>query len=264
MKDRVSLILLPGLDGTRILLEPLLAVLPDWVRPVVVPYPNDGPTGYGDLLPEVERVLRAEGASFVLGWSFGGPLATQLAARRPELVLGLILCSSFVHAPRRELVRWRAFVSPPVVGTLRAVRRIRYLIPGFAEPALRLAKRRTWRAVGARALASRSREVLVVDVRHELAAYRGPVLCLAAENDSVISSAHAREILALAPAATAASIPGGHMALFTAASAGATQIAAFLASHVRPEELPAYASAQLASTKVAATAGRMISRLPAN
>ena len=37
-----TLVLLPGLDGTEVFFRPLLASLPEWVRPHVVSFPPAG------------------------------------------------------------------------------------------------------------------------------------------------------------------------------------------------------------------------------
>jgi pimeloyl-ACP methyl ester carboxylesterase len=74
-----TLVLLPGLDGTEIFLQPLLGALPDGVRPLVVTYPLAGPNRYADLLAVVREAVAGIGEFHVLGWSFSGPLALMLA-----------------------------------------------------------------------------------------------------------------------------------------------------------------------------------------
>jgi len=55
------LVLLPGMDGTGILFEPLLNVLPREWEPIVVRYPPDEARGYDELL----EVVKAAGGSEV-------------------------------------------------------------------------------------------------------------------------------------------------------------------------------------------------------
>jgi len=95
---RVTLVLLPGLDGTSVFFRPLLAALPSWVEPLVIEYPSDGGDDYPHLLALVSEAVRGLDAYWVLGWSFSGPLALMLAARDPDRVRGVILCASFVRA----------------------------------------------------------------------------------------------------------------------------------------------------------------------
>ncbi|MGQ0798894.1 MAG: serine aminopeptidase domain-containing protein [Pseudomarimonas sp.] len=47
---------------------------------------------------------------FLLGESFGGPLAIALAARQPRGLLGLVLCASFARYPIESL-RAAAFLA---------------------------------------------------------------------------------------------------------------------------------------------------------
>lgn len=51
--DPISLVLLPGLDGTGLLFKPLTDVLPSAFRPIVVRYPVDRMLEYDALADEV-------------------------------------------------------------------------------------------------------------------------------------------------------------------------------------------------------------------
>lgn len=226
--NAATLVLLPGLDGTEIFFEPLLARLPPWIAPVVVTYPPSGPNSYEDLVPIVERKMDSLGKCVLLGWSFGGPLALMVAARRPSQVTGIILCASFVTPPRRGLVPFRAAVTTPVVATMRALRRMRFLIPGYASADLRKAKGRTWRRVRANVLAVRARAALGVDARALLAGWRLKIFYLASTRDETIPDSCLEEVLAIAPQTEVAKIDGPHLALFTQAALAANCIADFL------------------------------------
>jgi pimeloyl-ACP methyl ester carboxylesterase len=224
----VTLVLLPGLDGTDIFFGPLLAHLPPWIEPMIVTYPPSGPHTYEGLLAVVEQKVAPLRDFAVLGWSFGGPLALMLAARRPEAVSGLMLCASFVTSPRPQLARLTFALSPPVIATVRAIRRMRFWIPGYADAAMREAKRRTWRNVRSRSLAPRARAALAVDARELLARMDAPILCLASSGDEVIPRSKLSELLAIAPRAKLAEMPGRHLALFTHPQHAAAHIARFL------------------------------------
>jgi hypothetical protein len=69
----VTIVLLPGLDGTGDLFERFVAVAPSGVRPVVVSFPHA--TSYPDLRSVVRHQLPSVGSFVVLGESFSGPLA---------------------------------------------------------------------------------------------------------------------------------------------------------------------------------------------
>lgn len=212
---RITLVLLPGLDGTDIFFAPLLRHLPHWVDPVVISYPASGNNDYQSLLSVVMKSVAHLDSFVLLGWSFGGPLALMLAARYPSQVSGVILCGTFVTPPRPWLVPFRFVMSGPVIALIRTIRRTRLLIPGFASTELRQAKAATWKRVRARVLASRARAALCVDVRHPLQTCPAPLMYLVSSRDEVIPRRSLDEIQALAPHIRIAEVDGPHLALFT-------------------------------------------------
>ncbi|MFC1829613.1 alpha/beta fold hydrolase, partial [Thermodesulfobacteriota bacterium] len=124
----VSLVLLPGLDGTGDLFDPLIECLPEQIKPVVVSYPKDKSCGYRDLKAIVTNALPRNTDYVILGESFSGPLAIMVAAERPAGLQGVILCASFLKNPFRRVPSWmsRLSVSPiyrlwPVTIQLRAI-----------------------------------------------------------------------------------------------------------------------------------------------
>lgn len=220
--------LLPGLDGTAAMFGPLLAVLPPWIRPVVVTYPASGPNGYGDLLPLVHRVVAGTPSFHVLGWSFGGPLALMTASALPSAVRGIILCSSFVRSPRPDLAPLGFAFRPPVVAAIRVARRAPAWISGYPTDDLRQARAATWRHVGARVLSARTRAALAVDTRRQLAVCTAPVLYIAASKDRVVPHRNIDEVRSTARACEVVTIDGPHLALFTNAAPAAAHIADFV------------------------------------
>jgi pimeloyl-[acyl-carrier protein] methyl ester esterase len=226
---KTTLVLLPGLDGTEIFFGPLLSRLPSWIEPVVVTYPASGPNAYDDLVPVVNQVVDSLTDFAILGWSFGGPLALMVAARRPSQVSGIVLCASFVTPPHPGLIPFRFAMTAPVIGAVRAIRRTRLLLPGCATAAMRSAKAITWRRVDARVLAARARAAAGVDARRLLADCRPRIMYLASTKDEVIPRTSLDEVLAIAPQTEVAEIQGPHLALFTNPVQAAARIADFLA-----------------------------------
>jgi pimeloyl-ACP methyl ester carboxylesterase len=74
---------------------------------------------YGRLLGRVLETLEVERA-VLAGHSLGGRLVTELAARRPERVVALLLVDASVGAPWDMLVRLVGY-APPSVGVLGAM-----------------------------------------------------------------------------------------------------------------------------------------------
>jgi pimeloyl-ACP methyl ester carboxylesterase len=214
MSSTIPLVLLPGLDGSDVFFKPLMAALPAWITPRVVTYPRDGDQGYGRLLRHVRTRLADLPAYWVLGSSFGGPLALKLAAAEPSRVQGVVLSTSFVRVPVPGLKYLRALAQPPLVYAVRAARRMPVWFGRRPDDPFRIAKAETWRQVSARELSARVRAVARADARAELAASRHPLLCIAAAEDSVVPARNLQDMLALRPDAVSAMLPGSHMALF--------------------------------------------------
>jgi pimeloyl-ACP methyl ester carboxylesterase len=222
------LLLLPGLDGTDVFFRPLVASLPGWITPVVVPFPTGGANGYPDLLALVRTVLADAGRCYVLGWSFSGPLALMLAAREPESVRGVILASSFVTPPRPLYTRLRWGAVEPVIWLIRACRRIPVWLSRRPTDRLRQDKTETWKRVRAGTVAARIRVLLHVDARAVLRNCPCPVLCVAGTSDRIVPARNVEEIVSVRPSTFVQEIDGGHFAIYTNPRAAAAAIAWFL------------------------------------
>jgi pimeloyl-ACP methyl ester carboxylesterase len=112
----LPVLLLPGLDGTGDLFEPLVATAPKHLRPVVVSLPQL--SAYDELLEGIRSQLPATGRFAIVGESFSGPLAVAVAREQAERVAGVILCNSFLSPPRTRTLRffpWSLlfFLPPP-------------------------------------------------------------------------------------------------------------------------------------------------------
>jgi pimeloyl-ACP methyl ester carboxylesterase len=95
------LVLLPGMDGTGLMFEPFLRVQKGF-EAQVLRYPP-GLTDYADCVAYIRARLPRERPFLLLGESFSGPVAIALAAERPPLLKGLVLCSTFARNPRPGL-----------------------------------------------------------------------------------------------------------------------------------------------------------------
>jgi pimeloyl-ACP methyl ester carboxylesterase len=229
----MHLLLLPGMDGTGRLFEPLLPFLPPaWVAAVVA-YPPDRPWGYAELLPVVEAAAPRGSEFVVLGESFSGPLAVLLAARQPPGLWGIILCASFARSPLPPVARWLRGLIHPL--WFRAVPRslLRHVLLGrFQTARLGRLLEGALAVVQPAVLAARARAILEVDVSAQLQTCRVPVLYLAATEDRVVSRRSLAHIRGLLPRVEAALLPGPHLLLQAAPEAAAGVIQDFVSSCV--------------------------------
>jgi pimeloyl-ACP methyl ester carboxylesterase len=227
----MHLLLLPGMDGTGRLFAPLLKALHSSLSPIVVAYPPDKAYGYAELLPVVEAAVPAGSEFVVLGESFSGPLAVQLAAGRPSGLRGIILCASFGRSPFPELVKWfRALILPV---WFRAIPRwlvCRALLGRFQSPALGEMVETAVGEVLPSVLAVRARAIVTVDVSKLLRRCPVPVLYLSATEDRLVGRESLHYIRRVYPRVESLSLVGPHLLLQVAAEGAARAIHRFAAA----------------------------------
>ena len=229
-RDPPALVLLPGLDGTGDLFDPLLSRLDPSIEPVVVRYPLAEPLGYEALTSIARRALPKTGPYVILGESFSGPIAAQLAAERTAGLMGLILCASFVSSPMPHL---RPFQRLLDIGPVWSVAR-------WLAPRLLLGRFRTRELSSplSRTLARLPRETVVARVRaaqaaNAIAAFARvgvPTMYLQGSEDTLVPRSCADEICRLAPKTRVVRIRAPHCVLQCAPDEAARAISQFLKS----------------------------------
>ena len=232
-EGHVHLLLLPGMDGTSRLFEPLLAALPATLPATAIACPTHAPFGYDELLPLILAAI-PPGPFVVVGESFSGPLAVMLAARRPPGLRGLVLCASFVQFPLQVPERWRTMVRPWVfrwqpLWILSCVMLGRH---GFGR--LGRMFRAAVRTVSPVALAARALSVAGVDVTDELRGCPVPILYLQATGDMVVRPSCWEVVRSVRPDAEVAALPGPHLILQVSPSRAAEVLEAFCARVAPP------------------------------
>ncbi|MDG9757228.1 alpha/beta hydrolase [Pseudomonas sediminis] len=111
----MRLVLLPGLNGSSHLFAPLLDELQD-IDCQVLSLPAQGPQDYHSLSEALYPQLGS--TPFVLlGESFSGPLAYQLALRQPTGMRGMIFVASFLTRPNVALPLLRHLSVPLTLAT---------------------------------------------------------------------------------------------------------------------------------------------------
>ena len=229
----MKLLLLPGMDGTARLFEPLIAALPQQLKAVTVAYPSDKSFGYEELLPIVENAVPS-GPFVVVGESFSGPLAVMLSARHPPGLCGIVLCASFVQSPLKLPERLRMSVRPWIF-SLRPLWILSWILLGsHSFGHLGAMARSVVRSILPAALAARTRAVLSVDVTNELRACKVPILYLQATRDLVVRANCWELVKSVRPDAKVEMLAGPHLILQTAPIAAAAALKAFCENVAMP------------------------------
>jgi pimeloyl-ACP methyl ester carboxylesterase len=219
------------MHGTAALFEPLRRELSASVRVLTVEYPHDPTLDYAALTDLVRRALPA-GDLFLLGESFGGPMAVRLAATASG-VRGLVLASSFLRAPVPLFLgpAARALGASALARGLPAWAIERVLIGEAASPSLVASVVREVRSVPTAVLAARFEALLGVDVRDTFAAVRVPTLLIVGGRDWLVPPAATREVTRLRPDVAMLQVPGApHLALQTHPTEAAAALKSFLAA----------------------------------
>ena len=218
----LTLVLLPGMDGTGTLFAPFIDALGSQFSVQVVAYPTTGALGYAELEQYARAHLPKDRRFVILGESFSGPIALSLAASGPPGLEGVVLCSTFACNPRSAFGWMLSLVGvlpvklapTPVLSAL--------LLGRFSTPLLRSQLAAAMSKVSAQALRARLRAVLSIDVSAQLAAINVPVLYLLAEHDLVVPVSALQHIRRHLPAVQVAAIDAPHF-LLQAAPAEATR-----------------------------------------
>ena len=229
-------ILLPGLDGTGRLFDPLLTELPNDLLAKVVSYPTDAILEYAALERLIEVALPKHDPFIIVAESFSGPLAIRLAARRMSGLIGLVLAGTFVQRP---VPLPRATITEYVLRLALSPLFVRYFLAGTDAPDALIGETLSaLRSVSPAVLVHRARQALTVDVTTEFARCATPILYLQGTRDRLVRPrvvAHLRRLradLACVP------LDAPHFVFQRRPAEAADAIARFIASNRLDASIP--------------------------
>jgi len=155
-------------------------------------------------LPQLPWVL--------LGESFAGPLAVQIAAQAPRGLCGLVLSTTFARRPvpvpaASAVALAAAWPLPPLPVMARV------LLGQWRSPQNVQSLRQALADVPNRVLRQRAASTLRVDVRALLPRIAVPTLCLQAQQDRLLWPPSVAELQALLPTARHMALQGPHLLL---------------------------------------------------
>jgi pimeloyl-ACP methyl ester carboxylesterase len=228
----ITLVLLPGMDGTGIFFEDFAAAVQPDFKPLIVAYPNDPSLGYAELERLVRAALPHDEPFLVLGESFSGPIAISIAASNPPGLLGLILCVTFARNPHPLLPLVSVILRPFPAGRVPIFIQQETLFGRFASSRLRAKLRALRLLVSAKTLRARTEAIASVDVSARLARVTVPTLYLRAKNDRLVSHASYDHIKKTLPGAEVAELDAPHLLLQTVPQGAFAAIRNFVGSRI--------------------------------
>jgi pimeloyl-ACP methyl ester carboxylesterase len=210
--ETVKTLVLPGLDGTDLLLDGFRESAPSTHHVTVLTLPDDHSVGYRELCEQFSESVHSMRQCTLIGESFSGPLAVLLAHRHPDVVRHLVLVASFATSPMPRaatLVPWAVVFRWPLPTFVAR----RFLVGPNLEliPTLKHALR----IHAARTLAYRMRTIAAVDVTSEVQELTCPITYLRPTHDALVSKRHAQTLLRLNKRVTVRQIEGPHLILQT-------------------------------------------------
>lgn len=183
----MKIVLLPGLDGTGILFQPLIELLPSDIEPLIISYPNNRKMNYDELTDYVINQIPNE-EYILIGESFSGPVAYQVALRNPENLKSVIFVASFLSNPRNIILKlcnflpMRLLLSLPIPEILIKS----FLLEKDINKQLISLFRQSLKKVPASILSYRLREIANLHKKHEHLSVRA--VYIQATNDKLVSS----------------------------------------------------------------------------
>ncbi|MBK6809684.1 MAG: alpha/beta hydrolase [Sandaracinaceae bacterium] len=220
------------MDGTGVLFQPLLDILPLSLVAHAQRYPTHEALSYDDLVARVLAALPREGDYVLVAESFSGPIALRAAATQPRGLRALVLCASFAEAPVRVPAWLTPFVRPGLMRMSPFALQAPVMLGMSAPASLRALLAEALAAVSPEVLAHRARELLRVDASEALSALHVPLLYLRATRDRLVSARSRDHLLHHCPDATVADIQGPHLLMQAQPEACWQAIEAFLRERV--------------------------------
>jgi len=219
-----EIVLLPGLDGTGDLFDPLAAQLCDEFIVKVVRYPNDPSLGYAGYVEFVRNAIGTREV-FLLGESFSGPVAVRLATQLGRQVKGLVLAATFLRNPWPAwLLRRAARVDPEA--TPEKIRDA-ILMGSYGDDELRKKVDRIVQNLSRPVRSARLGAVAGVDVRDDFARLDCPILVLHGREDWLVSIRAMQKAICSRSDVRMVAFPAAHMLLQTRTADCAAEIRAF-------------------------------------
>ncbi|MDP1659423.1 MAG: alpha/beta hydrolase [Methylotenera sp.] len=229
----VTLILLPGMDGTGELFESFIASLNPEIKTVVISYPKTGRLSYEALTVLASAQIQSaqipkDAPCIILGESFSGPIAIALAANATDQLKGLILSCTFASNPRPMLSKF-SFLLPAIPITKFWLNiTSKFLMNGFSSEKIYQLLQKTLPTVSPMTMRSRLEAVINVDYSAKLTNIKTPILYLRGRHDYLVPASASELIFKLAKNVTLVELDSPHLLLQVTPKEAAASVQAFI------------------------------------
>jgi pimeloyl-ACP methyl ester carboxylesterase len=225
----ITLILLPGMDGTGELFEPFVQALNPNIKTKVVSYPKTEVLSYAELIKLASTYIPPNQPYILLGESFSGPIAIALAAQADSQLKGLILSCTFARNPRLQLSKLSFLVPTFPINKLSFSLMSKLLMAKFNNTKIRQRLFDAVTSVASKVIRARLDAVIGVDYTEMLGNLNLPILYLQGKNDYLVPSTAGRYITEQAKNVELIELNAPHLLLQLAPIEAAACVQAFIA-----------------------------------
>jgi pimeloyl-ACP methyl ester carboxylesterase len=224
----LTIVLLPGMDGSGSFFTPFIEALGPSIATQVISYPYDQALNYTQLTQFVADSLPKNAPFVLLGESFSGPIAVSIAAAKPAGLQAVILVCTFVCSPIPVPKAFRNIASLVPIRLIPNKTVSRYLLGDYATEAMAARLNIAVSKVDVTVWRERLLSILNVDVREKLSEIDVPILYIRATQDKIVPKSASALISLQKQSVIVANIEGTHFVLQTNPTASAAYILKFL------------------------------------
>lgn len=230
---KITIVLLPGLNGTQGLFQPLVDNAPDHFNLIAIDYPTHENYSYELLVDYVlPKISHLQGGFMLLGESFSGPLALFVAQTKPQGLMGVILVASFATSPNLKLAR----LLPWTLGfwLSKPLYTLRLLFSGKKNISLIYAASRELQKVAPSVLADRIQSIFNLHAETALINCHVPIVYFRGKKDFIVPEKNLRYIVSIRTDIQVVEFNTSHFLLQSAPVQAWAAIAGFAERLARP------------------------------
>ena len=233
---QTTLVMLPGLDGTGLIFEPLLKHLPAEIDAQVVRYPADRPLSFQEHVDFARKQLPKKKPFVLLAESFSGPVGLQLLAEPPRNLIGVIFVATFAHHPSPFLLDAGRFLPQGLLLKLFSTTLFSrfFCLGGASGDAINIF-REALESVKLKVLSQRLKILSELPPAPDTA-FSEPCLYIQASNDRMVSSRAVMPLQKHLPQLQVEQLSGPHIILLAQPEKGAQIISDFIATLTNSHE----------------------------
>lgn len=196
--EKITIVFLPGLNGTAGLFDPLLSVASKEYELMVISYPTHQMKSYEELTEyALEEIGSIKGRFVIVGESFSGPIAILLSAKRIDGLIGTVLVATFASAPYFTLAKYLPWVL--IFKLAKVLYWLRIKFSDTKTLSILKAASIELQKVSPVVLAARTRAALTVDVDKQLQQSTVPMIYFRAKYDVVVPKWNLKKIVKVKP-----------------------------------------------------------------